>query len=140
MTHEERDKIIKETIDRCLTLLRTRALGYATDDDALHNFRNAAKLQGCTMAQALDGMMAKHTVSIYDMVRSGKEYDLKIWDEKICDNINYLLLLKAVVFEEQGLHDDEYSTTQPWKVEELDESQKEEVKAMYEFMGLELNL
>ena len=101
MTHEERDKIIQETLDRCLTLLRTRAQGYAKDDDALHNFRVAAEFQDCTMAQALAGMMAKHTVSIYDMVRSGKEYDLKIWDEKICDNINYLLLLKAVVCEDQ---------------------------------------
>lgn len=101
MTHEERDKIIQETMDRCSTLLRTRALGYATDEDALHNFRVAAELQDCTMAQALAGMMAKHTVSVYDMVSSGKEYDLKIWDEKICDNINYLLLLKVVVCKEQ---------------------------------------
>jgi len=56
MIHEEKDKIIKETIDRCLTLLKTRAQGYATDDDALHNFKVATELQGCTMAHALTGM------------------------------------------------------------------------------------
>jgi hypothetical protein len=47
-------------------------------------------------------MMAKHTISIYDMCygdRNGKTYSLELWDEKITDSINYLLLLKALVTE-----------------------------------------
>jgi len=42
-------------------------------------------------------MMAKHTVSIYDMCGSGEIYDIAKWDEKITDHINYLLLLRALV-------------------------------------------
>ena len=38
-------------------------------------------------------MMSKHTVSIYDMCWSGQDYGLKLWQEKITDAINYLLLL-----------------------------------------------
>ena len=59
----------------------------------------AAELEGVTMAQALAGMMAKHTVSIYDMCRSGEEYPLWLWEEKITDHLNYLFLLNAVVRE-----------------------------------------
>jgi hypothetical protein len=42
-------------------------------------------------------MMAKHTVSIYDMCNSGKEYSIDMWNEKITDSINYLLLLRALI-------------------------------------------
>lgn len=44
--------------------------------------------------------MAKHTVSIYDMARSEETFPLEKWDEKITDHINYLILLRAVVVEE----------------------------------------
>lgn len=44
--------------------------------------------------------MAKHTVSIYDMARSDDSFSLEKWDEKITDHINYLILLRAVVVEE----------------------------------------
>ena len=47
--------------------------------------------------QALGGMMVKHTTSVYDMIASGKEYPLSLWNEKITDHINYLLLLKTTV-------------------------------------------
>ena len=69
---------------------------YATED-RLHNFRVAATMQGTSLKQALAGMMAKHTASVYDMCSSNEEFDLDKWDEKITDHINYLFLLAAVV-------------------------------------------
>lgn len=51
------------------------------------------------MPQAISGMMAKHTVSIYDMVESGKPFELAQWDEKITDHICYLILLRAALVE-----------------------------------------
>lgn len=45
--------------------------------------------------------MAKHTVSVYDMIRSGKDYPLDLWEEKIKDSINYLLLLWALIQEDE---------------------------------------
>ena len=52
---------------------------------------------------ALAGMMSKHVVSLYDMCYSSLlQFDLEQWDEKITDCINYLILLKALIKEEQA--------------------------------------
>ncbi len=46
-------------------------------------------------------MMAKHTVSIYDMCRSPEDISVDVWSEKITAHINYLILLRAIVQEEE---------------------------------------
>lgn len=100
MKTEQFEKIVQEQINRCTSVLIDKAKEYATADK-LHNFKVAAQLQGITPRQALTGMMAKHTVSVYDMCNSGNDYPMELWDEKITDHINYLLLLRAVVEEEK---------------------------------------
>ena len=45
-------------------------------------------------------MMCKHTVSVYDLIREnerGKNIPEALWEEKIGDSINYLLLLTALL-------------------------------------------
>lgn len=101
MNTETFDNIINEQLQTCKDVLISKAKEYATDD-RLHNFKVAAAIQGCTPIKALAGMMAKHTVSIYDMCNGtgcGMVYTLARWEEKITDSINYLLLLKALVKE-----------------------------------------
>lgn len=98
MTHEVFEGIVNQQINHCKDILIVKAREYATED-RLHNFKTAAVLQGCTVKQALAGMMAKHTVSVYDMVQSGKKYPQELWNEKITDSLNYLLLLTAAVVE-----------------------------------------
>lgn len=98
MTTKRFNSIISETLTQCVETLGSKAKEYATED-RLHNFRIAAILQNCTVEQALSGMMAKHVISIYDMCRSGESYTEAMWQEKIGDAINYLLLLKAAVSE-----------------------------------------
>lgn len=101
MTSETFNKAIADRIDQCTNVLITKAAEYATED-RLHNFKVAAEMQGCTPIKALAGMMAKHTVSIYDLVNDvekGKNISLELWDEKIGDHINYLLLLHALLRE-----------------------------------------
>lgn len=91
---------LDDVIARVCSLLGSEGAEYAGDEDRLHNFRAAAALRGITMHEALGGMMLKHTVSIYDMidgVGEGKYYPLEVWDEKIIDHINYLILLRAIV-------------------------------------------
>lgn len=83
------------------TLLK-KAKEYASDEDRLHNFQVAAKLQGMTAREALGGMMAKHVVSVYDLIRQPELASPEVWDEKLGDNLNYLLLLSAVVEEERS--------------------------------------
>lgn len=99
MKTDEFERIVSEQIKRCVNTLNIKSNEYATDD-RLHNFKIAAALEGITPIQALQGMMAKHTVSVYDMCQSGKRYPIELWDEKIGDSINYLLLLAAPIREE----------------------------------------
>ena len=104
MDTETFNSVIDKQVTRCLDMLSVKANEYATHD-RLHNFRTAAKIQSCGTKQALAGMMAKHTVSIYDMCATDLEgdnetaYSIDMWNEKITDSINYLLLLRAIVEE-----------------------------------------
>ena len=88
--------IVETMMQKSKNTLINKANEYATED-RLHNFRVAAVFQQCTMEQALFGFLTKHLVSISDMCKSGQKYPDEVWDEKIGDSINYLLLLRAVV-------------------------------------------
>ena len=98
MTSDNFDQHITDMLTHCQSTLCGKAKEYATDTDRLHNFKTAAALQDVSTIQALAGMMAKHTVSVYDMCKGGK-YPIELWREKIGDHINYLLLLWAMVQE-----------------------------------------
>lgn len=103
MNTETFNKIIHEQIERCENTLCKKADEYDANEDRLHVFKVAAGIQKCLPTTALAGMMAKHTVSVYDMIRGledGKSYPVELWDEKIGDSINYLLLLAAAVRED----------------------------------------
>ena len=99
MKSDQFEKILEEQLERCRSVLCKKAGEYATED-RLHNFKVAGAVKGDTPVQALAGMMAKHTVSVYDMCMSGKQYPIQLWEEKITDSINYLLLLNALVRDE----------------------------------------
>ena len=102
MNNTEFEKIVTEQFDSCRETLLKKAEEYADDTDRLHNFKIAAKLQGVTPLTALGGMMAKHTVSVYDLIRrheNGFEIKKEMWDEKIGDSINYLLLMQGLLAE-----------------------------------------
>ena len=98
MTATEFERIFEEQVERSRIVLVNKAGEYATEA-RLHNFKVAAALESKTPEQALAGMMAKHTVSVYDMAESGLAYPIELWQEKITDHINYLFLLNAIVRE-----------------------------------------
>lgn len=100
MEHKEFIKVIAEQSRRCEDMLVKKQGEYAGPIDVLHNFKSAAQLHSSSQLSALAGMMAKHTVSIYDMCASEEQFAKEIWDEKITDHINYLFLLSCVVAEE----------------------------------------
>lgn len=99
MTHEEFMEVLKEQVNRVYSVLDNKSAEYASDANKLANFHRAAPLLGISVPQAIASFMAKHTVSIYDMVNSGKPYPMETWDEKITDHINYLILLRAAISE-----------------------------------------
>jgi hypothetical protein len=99
MDGEQFADVVRTQFNVCEDVLVDKAREYATND-RLHNFKVAAALQGIPPKVALAGMMAKHTVSIYDMCNSNDIFPIDKWDEKITDHINYLVLLQALIIEE----------------------------------------
>lgn len=92
---ESRLMMIKET-------LSSKAKEYASDNNRFHNFDVAGRIAGTTAEKALMGMMLKHEVSVRDLVDlAGGLNNNKITDElineKIGDNINYLILLEGLL-------------------------------------------
>ena len=104
MTSDKFTEVITDRIQKCLDVLCKKADEYATSD-RLHNFKVAGEIQNCTPIKALGGMMCKHTVSVYDLINDfeeGADIPIELWDEKIGDSINYLLLLTALIYEHKG--------------------------------------
>lgn len=100
MDHEEFGGILEGQLTRISLILGAKTEEYATDADQLSNIRAAAELQHIPMREAVAGMMAKHTVSIFTMCRDAERHDLARWEEKITDHIIWLILLRAVLEEE----------------------------------------
>ena len=105
MNQTDFNDIFEKTVSQCRNVLCSKAKEYATED-RLHNFKQAAHIQSTTPVKALGGMMSKHTVSIYDMIHSGDVYSSSLWNEKITDSINYLILLRALIEDEGVVHHD----------------------------------
>lgn len=102
MNHEKFTAIVVNQLDACKDTLVDKAKEYAIGDDRLYQFKVAAALQSCTPVRALVGMMVKHTTCIYDLCAAhdkGNKSSMVLWNEKITDQINYLLLLKATLCE-----------------------------------------
>lgn len=102
MTIERFNEIIQQQLRKTADLLTVKGNEYAPDVDRLAAFKQAADLQQISVPEALGGMLAKHIVSIYQMLHDASLYTDEKWDEKINDAINYLLLLKACIVEEEG--------------------------------------
>ena len=96
--------LVDERFAYCWNTLVKKGETYATDDDRLHNFREAAKLRHTTMSDACLGTGMKHIISVIDIVRAGSTGNALItkdvMSEKFGDAINYLLLLEACITEE----------------------------------------
>jgi hypothetical protein len=90
---------------RCMIIKRTlveKGKEYRRDNDPLHNFRIAAKVQNTTEEKALWGFAVKHYVSFLDIlndIEQGKLPEQEVVDEKIGDLINYLILCEASIKE-----------------------------------------
>lgn len=102
MTTEQFAKCFEARVDLCRRVLIGKNADYARGNDKLHNFKEAAKMEGCSEFQALRGMLLKHWQSIRDLcndIDKGMYHNMDIWEEKIGDALNYLFLLRAILQE-----------------------------------------
>lgn len=95
------NRILKERLVKIKQTLSEKEEEYAVDGDRFHNFRVAGRKENITPERALKGMAVKHEVSVSDLIdmveRCPDRITVKLIDEKIGDNINYLILLEGLL-------------------------------------------
>ncbi len=108
MMQEKFDEIVNCKIQVIKDSLATKGQEYVQGFDRLQAFKDAAKLRNTTCEDALGGMVSKQIVSLFSMIKIATNlanhdnyvrdtYDL--WEEKITDIINYMILLDAILYE-----------------------------------------
>lgn len=103
MTAQWFDKVLESRIEKTKAILSNKRKEYASGGDRLHNFKRAAAMLGCGPAKALVGMMAKHWISILDVVddtEKGILPSIPLLEEKLGDACNYIILLEATLKEQ----------------------------------------
>ena len=96
MLTKDFNKLVESKLDKVKSILVKKTAEYNLDEDRLSVFKRAGALQSESAEEALLGMLTKHIISIYDMVKSQGDYPIEKWEEKCIDSINYLLLLLAL--------------------------------------------
>lgn len=97
MTTPDFNKVVEDQLDRIRNVLIKKAAEYNLDDDRLSVFKHAAGLSEETPEQALYGFMLKHIVSMTDMINSKQVYSEELWNEKLTDICNYIILLQGLL-------------------------------------------
>lgn len=93
---------VNTRLNAAQALLGTKSADYSSGDDKLYNFKCAARIDGISPIEALRGMWLKHRASItqgLDDLQGGKLRPQAWWDEKLTDDLNYNLLLQALLVE-----------------------------------------
>ena len=110
MTQEKFNAFAKNFVKQTTSVLYAKGKSYALNrDDRLEHFKRAAEYLSTTPKEACLAQLTKHLISIRDMVcmrrpysdKETVEFSPEQWDEKIGDAINYLVLLRALVIDEE---------------------------------------
>lgn len=102
MTTKEFNVVLENTLEQVRQVMGSKSAEYARNNEKLHNFKRAAGVLGVSPEKALLGMLTKHTVSILDIIDDidkGKLPSVELLCEKIGDELNYHILLKALILE-----------------------------------------
>lgn len=101
MNIQDFNNLVEEQFGICKAILETKGKEYAPDEgDRLSAFKTAGSVLHRTPIQALGGQMSKHTISLFEMIENDCT-DKDLWLEKLTDQINYLLLLKGLIYDSE---------------------------------------
>jgi len=102
MTHEKFNEFLdKEILEKIKAVLSSKSADYSSVNDKLFNFKLSAKIESITPIEALRGMWLKHRTSIHqglDELQENKVRPWKWWHEKAIDDINYCILMLAMLY------------------------------------------
>lgn len=97
MTTPDFNNVVEAQLERIKNVLVRKQAEYNLDDDRLSVFKHGAGISEESPEQVLYGFMLKHIISITDMINSKKAYTEELWNEKITDICNYLILLQGLL-------------------------------------------
>lgn len=107
MDRTQLTQLVDATVLELRALLRNKGGEYASDQDVLANFKRGAALVGVNPLTCLFIYLSKHYDAIATYVRDKEEGKDRVRTEPIAgrldDLINYCLLAKAIIAEEEGV-------------------------------------
>ncbi len=96
LTDKELESLIQERIERCKEVLFKKSEEYSSESDRMRNFNTAGRMLGIPPYKVAFMYMMKHFESVYEIVINDQPASPTLWEEKITDLINYLLLIDAM--------------------------------------------
>ncbi len=96
ITEREFETLFEERVRKCREVLVKKSKEYSSNNDKMRNFNVTARMMDILPEQAAWMFMMKHFQSVYDIIMHEKPVSKEMWDEKIGDLINYLLLIDAM--------------------------------------------
>lgn len=97
MKTQDFNNIVDEFLNKTRTTLVKKQDEYNLEVDRLGFFKRAAVMANTSPEYVLYCFLLKHLVSLSDMTTSRKKFPKELWDEKLGDIINYLLLLRGLL-------------------------------------------
>ena len=105
LTLENRQALAEALFEDCLQLLRDKGKAYSGDKDALANFKINAERMGLSKYQIWAVYFNKHIDSINNAVKDNPDKPADKTEGlsgRIVDAINYLIILKALLTEDNA--------------------------------------
>ena len=103
MTENRFEQVVDETLNQIREILLVKGAEYRRNQDPFHNFNQGAIKSQQHSLKVLDGFLLKHEISISDICNDIIYYDKKpkieIVNEKLGDNLIYLLIKKAMLID-----------------------------------------
>lgn len=102
MQPEEFNKEVEKRLDKIKDLFLKKGAEYSTTEDKFHNFKSAGRLNNEHPCRALHGMLTKHLVSYFDILKkleSNEKIDLPLIEEKMGDIIAYFILQEILIYD-----------------------------------------
>ena len=97
MTIKDFNKLVETQCERIKATLTMKQSEYNFSGDRFDSFKKAALLENTTPERVLEGYLTKHIISLYDMLNSEEKFSKERWEEKLGDSINYLVLLRGLL-------------------------------------------
>lgn len=91
----------RHTLDQCIQILGKKNHDYAESADPFLNFRTAAETAGIAPKQVVLALLGMKLSRIHQLIGEGKTALNESTEDSLVDIINYALLLRGLLHEEQ---------------------------------------